>query len=54
MTHCIDGIDSFSTFVSFALDPVTIEIGEQSIDIICSRRVSIPFGGIISQEGLVL
>ena len=54
MTHCINGIDSLSTFVPFAFNPVTIEIGEQSVNVIRSCRVPIPFACIISQEGLVL
>ena len=48
MTHCINGIDSLSTFVPFTFNPVTIEIGEQSVNVIRSCRVPIPFACIIS------
>ena len=54
MTYCVNGINSFSTFVPFALDPVTIEIGKQSVDVVRSCCVPIPLASIISQEGLVL
>ena len=54
MTYCVNGINSFSTFVPFALDPVTIEKGEHSVDVFRSSCVSIPFTSIVSQEGLVL
>jgi len=52
-TDRIDLIDIFSSLVLFALDPMSIEVSEKTIDIICTSGVSVPFTGIISQESFV-
>ena len=48
MTHCVHRINSLSTFIPFAFNPVAIEISEQSVDVVRSRRVSVPLASVIS------
>ena len=53
-TYSVDGINALSTFVSFAFDPVSVQIGEQSVDVVGTGCVTIPFLRIVSQESLIL
>ena len=46
-TDRIDDINSFSAFVFLALDPVTIQVREQSVDVVGTSSISVPFAGII-------
>jgi len=47
-THGVYRIYSLSTFVSLSLHPVAVEVCEQSIDVIGSCRISVPFSGVVS------
>ena len=46
-TYCVDGIHTLPAFIPFSLHPVSVEISEQSVDIIGSRRVPIPLPGVV-------
>lgn len=47
--YSVDGINGFTALIAFPLDPVAIEIREETIDVVCPSRVSRPFGRIIPQ-----
>jgi len=47
-THCVDLVYSLLPLVSLPLHPVSVQICEQSIKIVSTCSVSIPFGGIVS------
>lgn len=47
-THSIHLVNAFPTLISFAFHPVSIEVGEQPIDIARASSVSVPFRGIVS------
>jgi len=46
-TYSVDGIDTFPAHIPFSFHPVLVEIGEQSVDVIGSRRVPIPPPGVV-------
>ena len=46
-TYCVDRIDTLPALVPFSFHPVSVEISEQSVDIIGSRRVPIPLPGVV-------
>jgi len=46
-TYSVDGIDTFPALIPFSFHPVSVEIGEQSVDIIGSRRVPVPLPGVV-------
>lgn len=47
-THGVHRIYSFSTFVPLSLYPVAVKVCEQSIDVVGTCRVSVPFSSIVS------
>ena len=53
-THSVYGIDALPALVAFPLNPMPVEVSEQSVDVICTSRVSVPLLGIIPQQRLVL
>ena len=50
----VHGVNAFSPFVSLSLNPVAVEICEQSIDIVSSCSVSIPLLSVVAEECLIL
>ena len=53
-TNRVYRVDALPTFVPFPFHPVSIEIREQSVDIVCARGVPLPLASIVLQERLVL
>lgn len=47
-TYGVNGVDILPTLVSFSSNPMSVQIGEQTIDVVCAGGVSVPFGGIVS------
>jgi hypothetical protein len=47
VTHSVDGVDSFAAFVLLATHPVTVQVGEQPVNVVGTGRVAVPFAGII-------
>lgn len=43
---CVDIVDILLSLVYFSLDPVSVEVTEQMIDVIGSGRVPIPFSDV--------
>ena len=54
MAYRIHGIDPFPPLVALSLDPMSIEISKKTIDIVGAGRVTVPFCGVIAEEGFVL
>jgi hypothetical protein len=52
--YSIDRVNPLSPFISFTLYPVSIEIGEKTVDIIRASRIAIPLFSIITQKCLIL
>ena len=46
-TYCVDRVDALPARVPFAVHPLPIKIGKQSVDIIGCLSVPIPLRGII-------
>ena len=49
----IDLINILSPLVSFSFHPVTVQVHEQLIDVLCACRISCPFSRVKYQELLV-
>ena len=46
-THSVYGIDALSALIAFPLDPVSVKIREQSVDVVCAGGVPVPFLGVV-------
>ena len=53
-THSVYGIDALPALVAFPLNPVSIEVREQSIDVVGASGVPVPLLGVVFEESLVL
>jgi hypothetical protein len=49
----IDVEDVFLSLVNFPLDPVTVEVAKQVVDILCSCGISIPFSNVEAKQGFI-
>ena len=52
-TDCVNCVEALPALVLFALDPVAVEVCEQSVDVVGSRRVPVPFLCVVPQKGLL-
>lgn len=52
-THRVDRVDILPSLVLFSLDPVAIEVGKKTVDIIGARRVSLPLVGVVGEKRLI-
>ena len=52
--HLVDGIDIDTSIVPFALDPVSVEVCEHTINIIYASPVCIPFRDIGLKQNVAL
>jgi len=53
LAHRVDWVDVLPALVLLALDPVPVEIGEQSVDIRRADRVALPLVRIVAQQLIV-
>jgi hypothetical protein len=49
----IDIVNVLLAFVHFSLDPMSVEVSKQMVDIFCRGSVSIPFFNVEGQQGFV-
>ena len=54
MAHGIYGINAFPAFVSLTPHPMSIEIREETVDIVSPCRVAIPLCSIELEQCLIL
>lgn len=47
-THSVDLVHALLALVTLTFDPVPVEIGEETVEVISACGVSIPFGCVIS------
>jgi hypothetical protein len=52
--YCIHGVDAFASLISLSLDPMAVEVREQSVDIVSTSSVAVPFLRVVPQECFVL
>lgn len=53
-THNVYRVHAFAALVSFPLDPMAVEVGEEAVDVVGTGGVSVPFLGIVLEQCLVL
>ena len=46
-THNVYRVHAFAALVSFPLDPMAVEVGEEAVDVVGTGGVSVPFLGIV-------
>ena len=42
-----------AALVLLSLDPVSVEVGEETVDIVGASCVAVPLGGVVLEEGLL-
>lgn len=53
-THSVDLVDVLSPFVLLPLDPMSIEVGEETVDVGRTGREPVPFVGVVFEKRLAV
>ena len=53
-THSVYGIDALPALVAFPLNPMPVEVSEETVDVVCASRVPIPLLCIVPQQRFIL
>lgn len=51
--ECVDIVDILLALVHFPLNPMSIKVSEQVVDVFGGGSVSIPFADVEGKEGLI-
>lgn len=50
----VNVVDTLPSLILFTLDPVPVEIDQQPVDVVGSRRVAVPLLGVVNEERQVV
>ena len=49
---CVDIVNAFLSFIHLSLNPVTVEVTEEVVDVFCGGSVSVPFSDVEGEKAL--